>query len=106
MYSPPGAKQNDPVQSRTVLVLTVLLAACGGDDDAPPPDPDPVRWTCPEQWVEHGEAPSSMVATKTSGPGTNRSRPLCAFPQHAVYTGAGSIDDAANFVCRGAPLGR
>jgi len=28
------------------------------------------------------------------------SRPLCPYPQVARYTGAGSSDDAANFVCR------
>jgi len=28
-----------------------------------------------------------------------RSRPLCPYPQQAVYKGKGSIDDAANFVC-------
>jgi imidazolonepropionase-like amidohydrolase len=29
-----------------------------------------------------------------------RTRPLCVYPQSARYTGSGSIDDAANFVCR------
>jgi len=29
-----------------------------------------------------------------------RTRPLCVYPQHAVYKGTGSIDDAANFACR------
>jgi feruloyl esterase len=29
-----------------------------------------------------------------------RTRPLCPYPQIAMYTGAGSVDDAANFVCR------
>ncbi|HTI38956.1 MAG TPA: tannase/feruloyl esterase family alpha/beta hydrolase [Vicinamibacterales bacterium] len=61
--------------------------------------------TALEQWVEHGQAPASLTATKTAGPGTNRSRPLCPYPQHAIYKGSGSIDDAANFECRGAPLG-
>lgn len=62
--------------------------------------------TALEQWVEAGHAPSSIVASQTSGPGANRTRPLCPFPQHAVYKGTGSIDDAANFVCAGPPLGR
>jgi hypothetical protein len=30
----------------------------------------------------------------------DRTRPLCPHPKEAVYTGSGSIDDAANFVCR------
>ena len=29
-----------------------------------------------------------------------RTRPICAYPQVARYVGSGSIDDAANFVCR------
>jgi len=28
-----------------------------------------------------------------------RTRPLCPFPQQARYSGAGSLDDAANFTC-------
>ena len=28
-----------------------------------------------------------------------RTRPLCAYPQIAIYKGSGSLDDAANFSC-------
>ena len=61
--------------------------------------------TALEQWVEAGQAPASLVAAHTRGPGENRTRPLCPFPQHAAYTGTGSIDDAANFACVGPPVG-
>jgi feruloyl esterase len=61
--------------------------------------------TALERWVEEGEAPTSIVASHTSGPGVNRTRPLCPFPQHSVYSGTGSIDDAANFACMGPPIG-
>lgn len=50
-------------------------------------------------WVEHGKAPNAVVAT--AGPGTpwpNRSRPLCAYPQVARYTG-GDIEKAESFKC-------
>ena len=30
----------------------------------------------------------------------DRTRPLCPYPQVAKYKGTGSIDDAANFVCK------
>jgi feruloyl esterase len=30
----------------------------------------------------------------------DRTRPLCPHPQIATYKGSGSIDDAANFVCK------
>lgn len=49
-------------------------------------------------WVEKGVAPERVVATGPAFPG--RSRPLCAYPQHAEYTGHGDTNDASNFVCR------
>ncbi|MFP5226424.1 MAG: tannase/feruloyl esterase family alpha/beta hydrolase [Acidobacteriota bacterium] len=49
-------------------------------------------------WVEKGTAPESVVATGKAFPG--RSRPLCAYPKHAQYTGHGDTEDARNFVCR------
>ncbi len=49
-------------------------------------------------WVEKAKAPDSVLATGTASP--RRSRPLCAYPQHAHYTGRGDSEDAANFECR------
>jgi feruloyl esterase len=49
-------------------------------------------------WVEKGAAPDSVVATGPAFPG--RSRPLCAYPKHAQYTGSGSSEDARNFRCQ------
>ncbi len=49
------------------------------------------------RWVEDGEAPDSLVATGKHFPGV--SRPLCAYPKHAQYKGAGDPQDASNFVC-------
>ena len=51
-----------------------------------------------ERWVEDGVAPVEIIATRPADPA--RSRPLCAYPQIAMYNGSGSIDDAANFECR------
>ena len=53
-----------------------------------------------EQWVEHGKAPAQLLATHSTNGKVDRSRPLCPHPQVASYKGTGSIDDAANFVCR------
>jgi hypothetical protein len=50
-------------------------------------------------WVEKGIAPTRVLATRTLPDGTVRSRPLCAYPKTAKWTGTGSTDDAANFVC-------
>ncbi len=46
-------------------------------------------------WVEKGVVPERIVEGKTI-----RTRPLCPYPQVARYTGTGSIDDAAHFICR------
>jgi len=48
-------------------------------------------------WVEKGKAPAAVIATGRDFPG--RSRPLCAFPKHAQYRGAGNPQDAASFAC-------
>jgi hypothetical protein len=66
------------------------------------PGPSDAPWMqAITDWVESGRAPDKVVATKADASGrTIRSRPLCAFPRRAVYKGAGSTDDAANFACR------
>jgi feruloyl esterase len=50
-------------------------------------------------WVEAGQAPDSMVASKVVDDEIVRTRPLCPYPQVARHTGRGSIDDAASFRC-------
>ncbi len=49
-------------------------------------------------WVEKGTAPDSVIAKGPAFPG--RSRPLCAFPKHAQYSGHGNTEDASSFVCQ------
>lgn len=49
-------------------------------------------------WVESGRAPDRVVATGNSVPG--ESRPLCPFPAHAHYGGAGDARVEANYACR------
>lgn len=53
-----------------------------------------------------GRMEPSILASHNGGIGTNRSRPLCPFPQHAVYKGTGSDEDASNFQCSGPPIGK
>jgi hypothetical protein len=56
--------------------------------------------TALENWVEKGEAPKRVIASHSTGGVVDRTRPLCVYPNVAVYTGSGSTDDAANFKCR------
>jgi feruloyl esterase len=69
-----------------------------------------------EQWIEQGKAPDQILAAHatgdpSAGPGSSpsarpgagrvdRTRPLCPYPQIAVYNGTGSIDEAASFNCK------
>jgi feruloyl esterase len=52
--------------------------------------------TALDAWVEHGTAPTRLIATKASSP---LRRPLCPYPQVAKYKGAGDTNDPENFVC-------
>jgi hypothetical protein len=56
------------------------------------------EFTALTNWVEHGTAPATLLATRTSGTVTE-TRPLCAYPDGAVYNGTGSLNDAASFHC-------
>ncbi len=53
-----------------------------------------------ERWVERGEAPAQITASHATSGVVDRTRPLCPYPQVAVYKGSGSINEAANFICR------
>ena len=51
-------------------------------------------------WVENGVAPDYVVASQNLGGGVTRTRKICKYPNEGVYTGSGSSDDQANWVCQ------
>jgi feruloyl esterase len=53
-----------------------------------------------DQWMEKGKAPDQILASRLKDGVVDRTRPLCPYPQKATYSGSGSIDEAANFVCK------
>jgi len=65
------------------------------------PGPDSVDWIdVLEAWVERGEAPERIVATKRNEDGhVVRTRPLCPYPLVARWDGSGDSDNAASFSC-------
>lgn len=76
-----------------------------GQFGAPAADADHDIDAAVERWVEQGIAPERIIATKfKSGTdrasGIERTRPLCSYPKTAHWTGNGSTDDAANFICK------
>ena len=51
-------------------------------------------------WVESGQAPSGLVATRTDAVGNVLfSRPICEFPAYPRYEGQGDPTDASSFRC-------
>lgn len=54
------------------------------------------------QWTEHGIAPERLIGARISNGKTERTRPLCPYPQVARYKGSGDINQAESFTC-GAP---
>ena len=78
------------------LFMVPGMGHCGGGEG-----PNTFDMVTPlEQWVEKGQAPVRVVASHATNGKVDRTRPLCAYPQVARYTGSGSTDDAQNFVCR------
>lgn len=80
--------------SGTRLFMIPGMGHCGGGDG--PFVFDAIATI--DKWVETGGAPDRIVVSnppKTPA----RTRPLCPFPQEAVYSGTGSTDDEKNFRC-------
>ena len=94
------------------LFMLPAVSHCGGGTGpnaigggAPEPaaalrDPEHHVVSAMIRWVEEGEAPEKIIATRPATSNTVfRQRPVCAYPAQAAYKGSGSIDDAANFSC-------
>ena len=77
------------------LFMAPGMGHCAGGPGPDSFDMQPVL----ERWVERGEAPERVIAAKR-GSSEPFSRPLCAWPQTAHYSGSGSIRDATNFACK------
>ena len=89
------AKDPGAAEDVRLFMLPGVLHCAGG---AGPDQAD--RLAAMVDWVEKGQAPARLVATKRIGTDVVRTRPLCAYPGRAVYKGSGSTDDAANFNCQ------
>jgi pimeloyl-ACP methyl ester carboxylesterase len=77
------------------LFMAPGVGHCAGGDG-----PNPVGLLdAVVDWVEKGLAPKTIQASRRRPDGTVLTRPLCPYPATAKWTGNGSTDDAANFVC-------
>jgi len=91
-YRAPGDTGFASVQGFYRLFRAPGVGHCGGGNGPQPQN----LFGALVNWVEHGAAPAQILATTGS-----RSRPLCPYPQTAIYNGNGNTDDAANFHCGG-----
>jgi feruloyl esterase len=88
-----GASRIDPSYR---LFMVPGMAHCSGGEG--PNTFDMV--TALEAWVEQHHPPDRIIATHQTNGVSDRTRPLCPYPQVATYAGSGSTDDAASFVCK------
>ena len=65
------------------------------------PGPDRVDWVeAIRSWVEEGQAPQRLVASKVDSAGdTIMTRPICPYPKEAVYDGSGDPNLESSFNC-------
>jgi feruloyl esterase len=60
-----------------------------------------------QDWVEKGVAPTRVTATKyvqdVQAAGVQMTRPICAYPNVARYSGVGDTNKAESFACAPAP---
>jgi len=86
----------EKVKDNYRLFMVPGMAHCGGGEGTSTFD----MLAALEQWVEQGRAPDSIPASRVVNGRTDRTRPLCPYPQQAAYQGSGDIDAAASFVCK------
>jgi len=84
----------DAVQAWSRLFLVPGMGHCGGGPALDQFD----LLSAVVDWAEKETPPDAVIATGKAFAG--RSRPLCAYPRHAHYRGAGDPEDAASFECR------
>jgi feruloyl esterase len=77
------------------LFMVPGMAHCGGGEGTSTFD----MVAALERWVEEKRPPEQIPASKVRDGKVERTRPLCPFPQVAVYKGSGSTGEAASFVC-------
>jgi feruloyl esterase len=86
----------DPAQGTAEFLRLFMVPGMGHCGGGPGPNTFDTL-TALEKWVEQSVAPERIIAS--GGDVRGRTRPLCPYPQVARFTGQGSIDDAASFVC-------
>jgi Tannase and feruloyl esterase len=77
------------------LFLAPGVQHCGGGNGPAPTDP----FSAVVNWVEHGQAPTTLPAATVTASGTAVTKNLCAYPEVATYEGRGDVNSAASYRC-------
>jgi pimeloyl-ACP methyl ester carboxylesterase len=87
----------DAVQAKARLFLVPGMNHCSGGSATDKFDAIDAM----VNWVEKGNAPNRIEALALPNHPLfpNRSRPLCAYPNHAKYTGQGNPETSSSFTC-------
>ena len=90
-----GVEKRDPaVRDYFRFFLMPGVFHCAGG-----PGPDRVDWLgALESWVEDGQAPGRLTATKVADGTIAKTRPLCVYPERAEFR-SGDPDDAGSYAC-------
>jgi feruloyl esterase len=78
------------------LFMAPGMAHCGGGEG--PNQFNPMAAL--ERWRESDIPPDRIIAMHVTNAVVDATRPLCPYPQIAVYEGVGSTSDAVNFSCK------
>lgn len=89
-------KQTQNAQDAVRLFMVPGMGHCGGGNGTATFD----MVAALDAWVTGGRAPEQIPASRVRDGKVDRTRPLCAWPKAAAYTGSGSLDEASSFVCK------
>ena len=95
-YTNMGQKTGSKADNWIRLFMVPGMGHCQGG----PVRISSIRWRVIERWRESNTAPEQIVASHVTGNNVDMTRPLCPYPQVAVYKGVGSTNDAASFSCK------
>ncbi len=88
-----------PAADSLALFMMPGVLHCGGG-----PGPDTFdQMGAMTKWVESGQKPVSLEASRERDGKVDRTRPLCPYPQIAKYAGSGDTNSAASFSCAADP---
>lgn len=97
-YEGVAAGDEDVADYLRMFMMPGVLHCAGG------PGPDQVDWIAAiQRWVEEGEAPDRLVASRIDQGEVEMQRPLCAWPRQALYNGSGDPKREESFECDDPP---